>query len=89
MNTVQTAITAIRNVDTNDELKQIIQAVKMQQQFVSMQNIRSLRVGDAVEFDARGRVITGEVVKVNRKNVKVRDGLTTWNVPAAMLRQVA
>lgn len=90
MNNVQTAITAIRNCNTDDELKQVIDAIKMQRQFISMQNIRSVRVGDAVEFDARGRTITGTVTKVNRKNVKVKeDGYGTWNVPAAMLRQVA
>jgi len=85
---VQTAITAIRNCNNNDELAQIIDAVKLQRQFISMQNIRSVNVGDTVEFTARGRVITGEVVKVNRKNVKVREGFTTWNVPAAMLAVV-
>jgi hypothetical protein len=86
MNTVQNAITAIRNTTTDDELRQIIDAVKLQRQYISMQNIRSVKVGDTVSFGARGRTVTGEVVKVNRKNVKVREhGYTTWNVPAAML----
>ena len=89
MNTVQTAITAIRNVDTDDELKQIIDAVKLQRQFITAQNIRSVAVGDTVEFEARGRTVQGTVAKVNRKNVKVREaGYGTWNVPASMLKQV-
>jgi len=85
---VQTAINAIRNINNNDELAQVIDAVKLQRQFISMQNIRSVVAGDTVQFTARGRVVTGEVVKVNRKNVKVREGFTTWNVPAAMLEKV-
>jgi hypothetical protein len=87
---VQTAIQAIRNCTTEDELRQVIEAVKLQRQFISVQNIRVLRAGDTVEFTARGRVITGEVVKVNRKNVKVRErgSFTVWNVPASMLRHV-
>ena len=86
--TVQTAITAIRNTKTNDELSEIIEAVELQRQFLSVQAVRSFIVGDAVEFTARGRVIQGEVTKVNRKNIKVREnGYGTWNVPAAMLRR--
>ena len=86
---VQTAIQAIRNCTTNDELNQIIEAVKLQRQYLSMQSIRVLRVGDTVEFTARGRVIRGTVTKVNRKNVKVREaGYGTWNVPANMLAVV-
>jgi len=85
---VQTAITAIRNCKSNDELNQIIDAVKLQRQFISVQAVRSFAVGDTVEFTARGRVIQGTVTKVNRKNIKVREaGYGTWNVPAAMLRQ--
>jgi hypothetical protein len=87
--TVQTAIKAIRNVDTDDELKQIVDAVKLQRQFISMQNIRSVVVGDTVEFEARGRTVQGTVAKVNRKNVKVKEaGFGTWNVPASMLKRV-
>jgi uncharacterized protein YkvS len=88
--TVQTAIKAIRNVDTDDELKQIIDAVKLQRQFISVQNIRSVTVGNTVEFEARGRTVQGTVEKVNRKNVKVRETgtFTVWNVPASMLKQV-
>jgi len=85
---VQTAIQAIRNINNNDDLAQVIDAVKLQRQFISVQAVRSFAVGDTVEFTARGRVIQGEVIKVNRKNIKVREaGYGTWNVPAAMLRQ--
>lgn len=83
---VQDTINAIRNVNSNDELNQIIDAVKLQRQFIAKKTIRSVVVGDAVEFVARGRTVIGEVVKVNRKNVKVREaGFGTWNVPANML----
>jgi hypothetical protein len=87
---VQAAIQAIRNCTTDAELRSVIEAVKLQRQFISVQTIRSVAMGDTVQFAARGRVITGEVVKVNRKNVKVREqnSFTTWNVPASMLTQV-
>lgn len=90
MNAVQDAITAIRNCNSDDELRQIIEAVKLQRQFISVQNIRSVAVGDTVSFTARGRAVQGTVEKVNRKNVKVRETgtFTVWNVPASMLKQV-
>ena len=85
---VQTAITAIRNCNTEDELAQIVDALKLQRQFISKQNIRSFAVGDSVEFVARGRAVTGKVVKVNRKNVKVHeDGYGIWIVPASLLQR--
>ena len=86
---VQAAIQAIRNCTTDAELRSVIEAVKLQRQFISVQTIRSVAMGDAVEFTARGRVIKGEVIKVNRKNIKVREaGYGVWNVPASMLTQV-
>ena len=85
---LQEAITAIYNLD-NDELDQAILAVKQRRQFLTRSAIRVLRVNDTVEFEARGRTVRGTVIKVNQKNVKVREqGYGTWNVPASMLRHV-
>lgn len=89
MNTVQIAIDAIHKMN-NDELAQIIEAVKLQRTWISRTTARALNAGDTVEFAARGRVIRGTVVKVNRKNVKVKEdnAYTTWNVPASMLKMI-
>ena len=86
---VQAAIQAIRNCNTNDELNQIVEALKLQRQFIGAQAIRSFRVGDTVSFteSRRGLTVTGKVTKINRKTVIVNEGYTNWNVPAAMLRQ--
>jgi len=90
MSNVRTAITAIRNVDSNDELNQIIEAIKLQRTFLSRQTTRSLRIGDTVEFDGRnGRTVQGTVTKINRKTVVVREaGYGQWRVTASLLRQV-
>ena len=64
MNNVQTAITAIRNM-TNDEINQVVEAIKLQRTFNARQTARTLQVGDTVSFDARTRgVITGTVTKI-------------------------
>ena len=85
MNNVQTAITAIRNCN-NDELNQVIEAIKLQRTYLARSTARALAVGDTVQFTGRnGRRVTGTVEKVNRKTVIVRDGLTKWKVTASLL----
>ena len=56
---------------TNEQLNSILGAVKFRRAQINKETKRSLMLGD--------------VVKINIKNVKVRDGITTWNVPANML----
>jgi hypothetical protein len=80
----QEAITAIHSM-TKDEIDQAIIAIKHRQQYLARNMSRQLRVGDTVSFAARGRTVLGQVIKVNQKNVKVREGFTTWNVNASLL----
>ena len=86
MNTVQTAVTAIRNAD-RDELNQIIEAVKLQQTWLAKQSARSFNVGDAVQFTGRGnRTVVGTVSKVNPKTIVVDSpSQGRWKVTASML----
>lgn len=74
----------------NVQLQAIISRVKLQQTWLANQAVRSVVLGDTVEFTARGKVITGKVTKVNRKNILVRDNksITTWKVPATLLKKV-
>ena len=87
MNNVQTAITAIRNM-TSDELNQVAEAIKLQRTLNARTATRSLMVGDIVGFDAKTRgYITGRVTKVNIKTVTVRCSKTgtQWKVSATLL----
>jgi hypothetical protein len=91
MNNVQTAITAIRNM-SNDEINQVVEAIKLQRTYNARVATRSLMVGDTVTFDAKMRgQITGQVIKINRKTAQVRCNRTQglWKVTASMLTQVA
>ena len=91
MNNVQTAIAAIRDMN-NDEINQVVEAIKLQRTFNARQATRSLMVGDIVGFDAKSRgYITGRVTKINRKTVQVRDSRTNtlWKVTASMLEPAA
>lgn len=91
MNNVQTVITAIRGM-TSNEINQVVEAIKLQRTYLARSASRSLMVGDTVTFDAKMRgQITGQVVKINTKTVQVRCNRTQglWKVTASMLTQVA
>jgi len=72
---------------TNEQLNSIASAIKYRRAQVTKDARRSLMLGDVVKFThpKTGRTHQGAVVKINIKNVKVREGFTTWNVPANML----
>ena len=72
---------------TYEQLESIASAVKYRRAQIARENKRSIMMGDVVKFvnPRSGRTHQGAVVKINIKNVKVREGNTTWNVPASML----
>ena len=88
MNNVQTAITAIRNM-TNDEINQVVEAIKLQRTFNARSVARALSVGDTVQFDGRKGRVTGTVEKINTKTVIVNSLSGKWKVTASMLKQIA
>ena len=72
---------------TNEQLESIAAAVKYRRAQINKETKRSLMLGDVVKFThpKTGCTHQGNVVKIAIKNIKVRQGLTTWNVPANML----
>lgn len=72
---------------TNDQLTSIIDAVKYARSRLQKQTIRSLRVGDNVNFNSvkQGRNVTGVVSKIAIKYVTVKTVQGLWKVPANML----
>ena len=90
MNNVQTAITAIRGM-SNDEINQVVEAIKLQRTYNARATARALTVGDTVSFEGRGgRTVIGTVEKINRKTVIVNSPTQgKWKVTASMLKQIA
>ena len=72
---------------TYDQLSSIASAIKFSRGQIVKETKRSLMLGDVVKFvhPKTGRTHQGNVVKIAIKNIKVREGITTWNVPASML----
>lgn len=89
MSNVQTAVTAIRNMN-NDEINQVVEAIKLQRTYLARNTARALAVGDTVRFQGRdGRKVVGTVEKVNRKTVIVNEaGHGRWRVTASLLTRV-
>lgn len=83
----QNAIMFIQMHASDEELRCVIEAVKMRRQWLSRQNIRAFRDGDTVSFTGRnGLTLTGKVTKVMQKNVIVATQRGNYRVPANMLK---
>lgn len=82
----------IKNLN-DDQLNEVIEAVKMRRQMLTRQNVRQIRAGNIVKFTSSrtGGTVTGTVQKVNRKFVIVEQAIggTSWRVPANMLQVVS
>lgn len=63
----------------------IIDRVKVLRRLSAAQVGASLSVGDRVTWSGRRGVYTGHVEKINRKNAKVKVGVTLWTVPMNLL----
>jgi putative ribosome biogenesis GTPase RsgA len=76
---------------SNNEINDIIIAIKEYRRLKSAKAKSELEVGDCVKWDSRrmGEVATGVIVKVCRKNVHVRTTIgQVWSVPASSLSKV-
>ena len=75
---------------TNTELSSIVDAVKFAKSRLQKTTIRSLMIGDSVNFTSSktGRNVTGVVTKIAIKYVTVKAVTGLWKVPANMLTLV-
>ena len=88
MNNVQTAIAFVRGMN-NNEIDQVVEAIKLQRTYNARSVARTLSVGDTVQFDGRRGRVTGRVEKINIKTVIVNSLGGKWRVTASALTQVA
>ena len=88
MSNLNKALEAIATLD-NEDLSDAVEAIKLRRNFLSTKAVRSFVIGDRVEFTGRrGNKVVGEIKKVNRKNLVVKDlnSMTSWRVPANMVK---
>jgi len=87
MNAEQIKFEIMGSKFSNDQLNEIIDAVKYARARLTEKNKRSLRYGDEVSFTSSktGRVMQGTVMKIAIKFVTVCTTTGLWRVPANML----
>jgi small-conductance mechanosensitive channel len=75
---------------SNNDLNSIIDAVKYARSRLQKQTIRSLSIGDNVNFTSTrtGQNLTGVVTKIAIKYITVRTVNGLWRVPANMITVV-
>ena len=87
MNAEQIKFEIMGSKFSNDQLNEIVDAVKYARARLTEQNKRSMRLGDRVSFTSSktGRVMQGTVEKIAIKFVTVKTNMGLWRVPANML----
>jgi hypothetical protein len=90
-NRVTKAVELIYAMDSA-EITQIVEAIKLKRTHLARQATRAVTIGDVVSFEARGRTVTGTVIKVNQKTLQVREApraggftSTNWKVTASLV----
>lgn len=89
-NELQNAIDAIRKIETQADLNILAEEWKRQMTYIGNKAKRGLKVGDLVEWESRGFLRRGTIVKMNRKTTEVAAtnngwGRTVTRVPNSMI----
>jgi len=87
MNAEQIKFEIMGSKFSNDQLNEIVDAVKYARARLTERNKRGMRLGDQVSFNSSktGRVMQGTVEKIAIKFVTVKTNMGLWRVPANML----
>jgi hypothetical protein len=86
MKKIQDIITGIHNIQTNEDLNLIVEAVKLKRQYLERTAVRQFIVGEKVQFtNRRGVPVGGTIRKINRKYIVVDTPIGGYRVPATML----
>ncbi len=86
MKKIQDIITGIHNIQTNEDLNLIVEAVKLKRQYLERTAVRQFIVGEKVQFtNRRGVPVGGTIRKINRKYIVVDTPVGGYRVPATML----
>jgi hypothetical protein len=91
MTKLEIAIAAMRDIDNQADLNELANVWKLQMNYIGAKAKRGLKKGDTVEWESRGVVRVGTIVKMNQKTVEIQDagatpfGRTVTRVPASMI----
>ena len=74
----------------NNQLNEVIEAIKLKRNHIATQAVRSFKVGDIAGFTGRfGKQISGKIKKVNKKYIVIDCGADgQWRVPGNNLTKL-
>tara|TARA_B100001057_G_scaffold322395_1_gene322605 strand:- start:3580 stop:3873 length:294 start_codon:yes stop_codon:yes gene_type:complete len=74
----------------NDQLNQVIEAIKLKRNHIATQAVRSFMIGDIVGFTGkRGNQVSGKIKKINKKYIIIDCGTSgQWRVPGNHLTKL-
>ena len=74
----------------NDQLNQVIEAIKLKRNHIATQDVRSFMVGDIVGFTGKfGKQVSGKIKKINKKYIIIDCGTDgQWRVPGNHLTKL-
>jgi hypothetical protein len=90
-NELQVAMLALRKITNQADLNELAKEWKLQMNYIGAKAKRGLKKGDVVNWESRGMVRQGTIVKMNQKTVEVQDagatpfGRTITRIPASMI----
>jgi len=75
---------------TQEDLEAVRKAWKTAYDNVQRSNIAKFIVGDTVKFDSKRGPVTGNVTKINRKTIKIKDEKNNvlWSVSPQLIKLV-
>lgn len=89
MKTVREIKSAIISSDlTNDDLNELIMAIKFARSQLVKEVKNTIRVGATVQYNGRNGLTRGTLEKIARKFATVKVGTAMWRVPMNMLEAV-
>ena len=74
----------------NDQLNQVIEAIKLKRNHIATQAVRSFMFGDIVGFTGKfGKQVSGKIKKINKKYIIIDCGTDgQWRVPGNHLTKL-
>jgi|TARA_B110000483_G_scaffold219553_1_gene273831 hypothetical protein len=82
----KTLINQVNAITTHSELRALIVLVNAKKKDLQQETKSQFSVGDSVYFLDRGMKVTGRIIKIMPKNIKVLTENNSWKVSPSLLR---
>jgi small-conductance mechanosensitive channel len=83
-----TLMNIVPNLDM-DDIRRVYSILKDRQSRIQYQTTFKFNAGDRVQFNGKGRMVSGSITKINQKTIKVKaDDNVLWTVSPSLLTKI-